>query len=266
MPKSIDKNLKLLPTKEYFSTGEVAELCSVTPDTVLKWIRAGKIPAIRTPGGHHRISRTALQTLIQDDEVMSESAPKRSAFQYCWEFYTKTGAQTEACRKCIVYRSKSSRCYEMNDLPTEAGYVGLFCDSNCEKCEYFAAVHGQPSNVLVVTDKNRLRDALEKDAREIDFNLKIADSEYRCSMVVERFRPDYVVIDCSMGADRCARITQLLDEDPRIPFVRIILSGSPEDLPKGCDKMIFALIDRHFTARMLFDLVDSSKSQLSGAS
>ncbi len=262
MPEGREKNLESLPLKEYFSTGEVAEFCSVTPDTVLKWIRAGKIPAIRTPGGHHRISRASLRTLIQDDEFPEKSIAKRTPFQYCWEFYTKTGAVTEACRKCIVFRSRSSRCYEMNDLPADAGYVGLFCDSNCEECEYFATVHGQPSNVLVVTDQNRLREALERDALEIDFNLQIVDSEYRCSMVVERFRPDYVVVDCSMGGERCALIAQLLDEDPRIPFVRIILAGSPEDLPKGCDKMIFARIDRHFTARMISDLVDHLQSQM----
>ncbi len=266
MPEIGKKNLKLLPTKDYFSTGEVAELCSVTPDTVLKWIRAGKVPALRTPGGHHRISRTALQALIQGDEITGTSTQKRSAFQYCWEFYTSAGAVTEACRKCIVYRSRSSRCYEMNDLPAEAGYVGLFCDTNCDKCEYFAAVRGQSPNVLVVTDQKRLQEALERDAGDIDINLRIADSEYRCSMVVERFRPDYVVIDCSIGADRCTRIAHLLDEDPRIPFVRIILAGSPEDLPKGCDKMVFALIDRHFTASMLSDLVDSSQSRMFGAS
>lgn len=34
---------------------EVAAHWRVTPDTVVLWILAGRLPAIRTPGGQHRI-------------------------------------------------------------------------------------------------------------------------------------------------------------------------------------------------------------------
>jgi excisionase family DNA binding protein len=261
-----EKKNNLVPLKEYFTTGEVAEICSVTPDTVLKWIRAGKVPANRTPGGHHRIPRRALESLVERDDKEGILGRRRAAFQYCWEFYTKTGVMTEGCKDCIVFRSRSSRCYEMNDLPSGAGYVGLFCDSDCERCDYYKAVHGQPPNVLVVTDQKRLRESLERDCEELDYNLRIAESEYTCSMLVERFRPDYVVLDCSIGHERCANIAKLLDEDPRIPFVRIIMSGDRDDLPRGCDKLVFAHIESHFTARMLSDLISGSQSRLSGAS
>jgi excisionase family DNA binding protein len=50
--------------REFITTGQAASLCSVTPDTVLKWIKAGKIPASRTPGGHYRISRSDVEQFI----------------------------------------------------------------------------------------------------------------------------------------------------------------------------------------------------------
>lgn len=40
---------------------EVAELFDVETDTVLDWARAGKLPAVRTPGGHWRFDRAAVE-------------------------------------------------------------------------------------------------------------------------------------------------------------------------------------------------------------
>ncbi len=42
------------------TTGQAAKICSVTPDTVLKWIHSGALPARRTAGGHHRIDEQDL--------------------------------------------------------------------------------------------------------------------------------------------------------------------------------------------------------------
>ena len=48
------------------STGKAAELCSVTPDAVLKWIKTGKIQATRTAGGHYRISKECLKPFLAE--------------------------------------------------------------------------------------------------------------------------------------------------------------------------------------------------------
>ena len=37
------------------TTGDVAKYCHVTHVGVLKWIKAGKLKAYRTPGGHYRV-------------------------------------------------------------------------------------------------------------------------------------------------------------------------------------------------------------------
>jgi excisionase family DNA binding protein len=47
------------------STGAVARACGVTPDGVLHWIHAGKLPAFRTPGGHFRVRREDLTEFLR---------------------------------------------------------------------------------------------------------------------------------------------------------------------------------------------------------
>jgi len=256
----------LLHSKELFSTGEAAVICSVTPDTVLKWVRAGKLPAQRTPGGHHRIPRSALMKLVESQHSKLDDRFAGNRLLFCWEYYSQAGTILEGCKNCVVFRSRSSRCYEMTSLPSSAGHSGLFCKNSCEECEYYALMKDQKPSALVVTDRSRLKTSLERDSANIDFNLRVADCEYRCSMLVEQFRPDYVIIDCALGADRTFEFTRLLFEDPRIPFVRIVLAGDRRELPPECEGMVFALIDRHFTVKTLSELIDNPRLQQTGTS
>jgi excisionase family DNA binding protein len=46
--------------KRFLTTGEIAQYCAVSHLTVTNWIRAGKLFASRTPGGHNRIRREDL--------------------------------------------------------------------------------------------------------------------------------------------------------------------------------------------------------------
>jgi excisionase family DNA binding protein len=240
--------------RQSLSTGEVASLCSVTRDSVLKWIRAGKIPARRTPGGHYRISRKAIQPII-DGALETVPRPISNAFQYCWEYNSDGGEMPEGCEKCIVFRSGSKRCYEMKDLPAQAGYVGLFCKGSCDECEYFKLVRSQEPNVLVVTDRKRLTNTLKRDPGAANFRVQVTDCEYRCSALIESFRPDFIVIDCSMGIVRSREFSRLLYEDSRIPFARIVLAGDRGKLPDECDKMVYATIPSHLTSKILAKLV-----------
>lgn len=47
--------------KDIFSTHDAAKVCRVTPMTVIRWIKEGKIPAFKTAGGHRRILRVDLE-------------------------------------------------------------------------------------------------------------------------------------------------------------------------------------------------------------
>ena len=47
-------------------TGQVARLCGVTPAAVFKWIRAGALPASRTPGGQYRVRPNDLTHFLKE--------------------------------------------------------------------------------------------------------------------------------------------------------------------------------------------------------
>jgi excisionase family DNA binding protein len=55
------KRIKDLATKEVLNTREAANLIKVTTQTIKNYIYSGKLKAIKTPGGHHRIRRIDLQ-------------------------------------------------------------------------------------------------------------------------------------------------------------------------------------------------------------
>jgi excisionase family DNA binding protein len=241
-------------SKEYLSTGQAATLCSVTPDTVLKWIKSGKLEANRTAGGHYRVHRETLLAMIDKDR---ESLPAISdrRFHYCWEFYSKSGELPEACTQCLVYRSRAGRCYEISRLQSDDVPAKLFCQKSCDECEYFRVVQGQRPNVLVVTDKSDLEEQLQKKSAGVDYNLRFSDCEYHCSMVVEKFRPDYVVIDCSLGRRRSREFAHNLEQDPRIPYVKVVLAGEPDEIPEECDRSVFAFIRRPFSTEQLSELM-----------
>lgn len=58
---------------EYLKTAEVAEILHVSPKTVTRWAKDGKLPHSRTLGGHRRFPADAIRKLaeglIQVDEL-----------------------------------------------------------------------------------------------------------------------------------------------------------------------------------------------------
>lgn len=60
---------------EYLKTAEVAEILHVSPKTVTRWAKDGKLPHSRTLGGHRRFPAEAIRRLadglIQVDEMES---------------------------------------------------------------------------------------------------------------------------------------------------------------------------------------------------
>ena len=126
--------------KNYLTTGEAAAIFNVDPDTVLRWIKSGDIPAIRTPGGHYRINRNVF--LSKMIEEISDHKPRehRSALPYCWEYNSESGIIREACKECIVYKSRTCRCYELSNLAAPIGHAKLFYSNSCGECQYFKSV------------------------------------------------------------------------------------------------------------------------------
>lgn len=51
--------------EKFFTTFEVAKICQVSPASVSRWIREGKLASSVTIGGHHRIGAEALRALLK---------------------------------------------------------------------------------------------------------------------------------------------------------------------------------------------------------
>ena len=136
--------------KNHLTTTQAAQLLSVSPDTVLKWARAGKIESHRTIGGHFRIPRVALERYnaqLRADQSQTLPIAQPAAHQYCWEFMAEGEAVHPDCLECLTYRSRSMRCYELRDLPDGFGCLRVHCESTCDDCEYYRLVSGQAINV-----------------------------------------------------------------------------------------------------------------------
>jgi excisionase family DNA binding protein len=52
------------PRDECLTPAAVAAIFFVDPKTVTRWATAGKLPAIRTPGGHHRFLKSDVMALL----------------------------------------------------------------------------------------------------------------------------------------------------------------------------------------------------------
>lgn len=61
----MEEKMKKVPSsqKEILKTREAAELLKVTTQTIKNYIYSGKLKALKTPGGHHRIRRSDLKEI-----------------------------------------------------------------------------------------------------------------------------------------------------------------------------------------------------------
>lgn len=52
---------------EHLKSHQVAQLFGVNPKTVNRWAEAGRLPFIRTLGGHRRFPRAAVMALLRGE-------------------------------------------------------------------------------------------------------------------------------------------------------------------------------------------------------
>ncbi|MEW5922457.1 MAG: hypothetical protein AB1746_00565, partial [Candidatus Zixiibacteriota bacterium] len=110
---------------------------------------------------------------------------------------------------------------------------------------------------LVLAENNRII----TDYEDVDTNglhIRFVFSEYDCAMMIEKFRPDYVVVDCTLGRRRTEMVCRSLFNDPRIPVVRLILSSKAKKLSEYCDKEVFGWIKKPFTIEQLKNCIEGT--------
>ena len=59
---------------------EVAEIFRVAPSTVTRWAEAGKLPSVKTLGGHRRYEAKAVMALAQDP-ILEEASMEDALFE-----------------------------------------------------------------------------------------------------------------------------------------------------------------------------------------
>ncbi|HHI03515.1 MAG TPA: helix-turn-helix domain-containing protein [candidate division Zixibacteria bacterium] len=247
-----------LRNREFLTTSQAAKLLSVSPDTVLKWVKAGKIKSNRTLGGHFRIPASEINIFNGTSAESSDKGNNNNIavpYQYCWEYLAGGGPIKSECRDCITFRSRASRCYELKDIPGGLGCLNLMCDTECNSCEYFKVVNGQKLNILVLTEnQNIIRDLDKLDDSSI-FRIRFSEDEYSAAVSIQEYRPDYIIVDCSFGKKRTGLICNNLFNDIRIPVVRIILSSKSKNIRDYCDREVFGWIRKPFGIEQLNECI-----------
>ena len=222
-----------MPSEEtnLLTTGQAARFCSVTADTILKWIKKGRLHGVRTAGGHYRIRPGDLERLIPTPPSVA-SPPPRSAQHgsktlRCWEYLSDRGAVRDDCRQCVVYRVRAARCFLMAGMEEEVGHVRSFCRGSCDDCGYYRRVHGLAANVLVITSDDNLIDQLSGEEDQ-DVRLRFARNAYEASAMIHDFRPAFAVIDMEHDSAADTELLDCLASDPRMPGLRVVLVVPPE--------------------------------------
>lgn len=226
--------------REFLTTGQAARLCSVTPDTVLKWIKRGKLPAARTAGGHYRIARRDLRPFLAFPNPTEEAAtpapgpdPGRKASTptpepevACWGFMAQGGDVSENCKACVVYRIRASRCFLLAGRLTLEGHSRVFCRGSCLECVYYRKVTDTLPQVLFITADPELAAKLEGYGDE-NFLVRIVRNGYEASAFLEHYRPAAIVVDTEGMPDGGWALLDAMAADLRISGVPVSVAVSP---------------------------------------
>jgi len=222
------------------STGEVARRLSVTPDTVLKWVKLGKMPAIRTAGGHHRIEAEVVERLLRPECRAKEATGADPRRLRCWEYFNTDGQVREECTQCAAYQVRAGRCFELMRRDALLPGQRLFCSSSCEDCPYYQQVQGLPVRVLVITQDAELAGLLQSGA-EGGMQVRVAKDVYGASAEVGTFLPSIVAMDAALPEGVFHGLAEALVADRRIPWARLAVieerSGSRTPAMRGGNEL-----------------------------
>lgn len=230
------------------TTGQAAVLCTVTPDTILKWIKKGRLPAVRTAGGHFRVSEWDLRPFMAKQKSPDTAAP---AALRCWEYHGGEGEPREECGNCVVYRIRAAWCFEVVGLGHDLGHSRKFCRTSCQDCAYYRRVSEDLTKVLVITADDNLVRHLEA-ARNPHVVFRFARDGYEASALLPGLRPTFAVVDEELLRAGEARLLESLAADTRVPGMKIILAVSPgKSGHKGAGEQVACVIEKPFDAEQI---------------
>ena len=65
----------LASTSDFLLPSEVAVIFRVDRKTVTRWGKSGRLPSVRTPGGHHRFPADAVLALVGNPTEPADPGP-----------------------------------------------------------------------------------------------------------------------------------------------------------------------------------------------
>ncbi len=207
--------------QRWLSTGEAAKLCSVERDTVLKWIKRGRLRASRTAGGHYRIDFQDLQRVASASSMREEGVASAASPLRCWEYLSADGEVREECKNCMAYRVGATWCFSLRELEGENSLSFCCGPDSCEDCSYYRRVKGLTTRVLVITGDEALRQSLGREKSE-DLALCFARTGYEAATTIFRFRPGIAVVDAEVDRDGGGDLVENLASDPRNHGLKIV--------------------------------------------
>lgn len=121
------------------TTGQAARICFVTPETILNWIKAGRLKAFRTVGGQYRIRTEDLRAFMAEYGMEPALLDLEGVGRpHCWAFHEAQNGpygspRLSRCGECLVKRHATLNCWELHGL---IPLTGRRID-RCEACAYF---------------------------------------------------------------------------------------------------------------------------------
>jgi excisionase family DNA binding protein len=207
----------------YLTTGEAAQLCSVTPDAVLKWIKKRQLPAVTTAGGHHRILYRDLAKFLKPcGEALPPSQPQRPL--RCWEYMCGDNPLAESCRQCFVYRVGAAWCFEAVALAGEQATARTYCHRGCASCAYYQRVKAPELGVVIVSreaDVGFISGGATGDGLTVTF----AANAYEAAAAIHDLHPVCAVVDEDLPDH--VDIVRCISSDPHAWGLKILLASGP---------------------------------------
>jgi len=134
-----------LITREILNTREAASLLKVTTQTIKNYIYSGKLKAIKTPGGHHRIRRVDLEGIgfISEEEMVPVSLTPTDMLS-SYESIVKTLVSTiEAFTKALDMRDVISEGHSsrVENISTSIGKSMRLSNKELQELKLSSLLH-----------------------------------------------------------------------------------------------------------------------------
>jgi len=144
----------------------------------------------------------------------------------CWEYLAEDGEVRRACKHCVVYRVRATRCFLMAGLDSDVGHARQFCEGSCEDCVYFRRLQGLSTQVLFISSDEDLMGRIEWPAED-PMALRFARNGYEASSIIQSFKPEVAIIDLEDLPDHGMGLLDSIAADPRVSHIRVVLVVPP---------------------------------------